>query len=737
MAVALVRPEILYAWHGPSLCITNPQGECGDDQPLAGYYFQETRFLRTIRVRVNGERPWLCEAASVAPDTLAFTFVHPEISAPGGGGTGQSGDEQKSDARGLPERAIELRLTYRVGIARLDVLLTAVNHARRPVTFDLAWEVDADFADIQEALTSRRQQDAPVDTSSRPGILEVAYRHDRLPYRTTINHDPGWHVAGSGLTATVTLRPQESVEWTVRVVPCAGEPLTDADAGEREELLRRWRDSFTRLESPGNRVVEEILTSNVRDVGSFPLLTGRRDEWLALQAGMPLYPAFFGRDAVTAGWQAALMDCGQALDAALTRLGRLQSDGFDEWRDAEPGRIPYQVRTGPLALLNINPYSAYYADFASPLMFVIALANLYAWTGERASVERHWDAARRILDWARTHGDADRDGYLEYQTRSRAGTKNQGWKDSGDAIVYEDGRAVPSPIATCELQGYWYIAQELMALLSVAMNAPRDAADLHASAAALKARFNEDWWSADDQFFALALDPDKRQVRAVTSNVGHCLATGIIDRKHLPAVVGRMFAPDLFSGWGIRTLSSEHAYYDPLSYHRGTVWAVEQGTIVFGLRRFGFDARAVELSRAMFDLARLYPEYRIPECIGGDSRGARLTPGAYPRANTPQLWNATAFPLIVQSLLGLLPIAPAETLVIDPVLPSWLPDLVVHELRVGAATVSLRFWRKEDGTCTWEVLHKRGTLRIVRQPPPESVTAGAADRLGALLQSIA
>ena len=162
----------------------------------------------------------------------------------------------------------------------------------------------------------------------------------------------------------------------------------------------------------------------------------RRDEWLALQAGMPLYPALFGRDTLTAGWQAAWVDRGASLDASLTKLSRMQSARSNQWRDEEPGRIPYQVRQGPLALLNINPYSAYYADYASPLMFVIALGHLYSWTGDADVIRRHWDAAQRILEWARTYGDKDGDGYLEYETRSQKGTKNQGWKDSGDAIVY-------------------------------------------------------------------------------------------------------------------------------------------------------------------------------------------------------------------------------------------------------------------------------------------------------------
>jgi glycogen debranching enzyme len=197
-----------------------------------------------------------------------------------------------------------------------------------------------------------------------------------------------------------------------------------------------------------------------------------------------------------------------------------------------------------------------------------------------------------------------------------------------------------------------------------------------------------------------------------------------------------MFAPDLFSGWGVRTLSSSHAFYNPLSYHRGTVWAVEQATIVFGLRRFGFDAQALQLTRALFDLARLYPESRVPECVGGYARGERPVPGAYPRANTPQLWNATAFPLLVQTMLGLVPLAATRTLLVDPALPEWAPHVIARDVRVGDATVTLRFWRRADGSSTWKVLDQRGTLHIVRQPAPESLSARWKDRAAGVLESI-
>jgi glycogen debranching enzyme len=737
VTVAVVRPDILYAWKGPSLLVVNTRGECGPDQPLSGYYFREARYLRTLRLEINGEAPWLCEATSVDPESIALTFSHPEITQAGGGGTGQSGDDEEIDAHGIPVRSLDVRMTLRVGVAEMTAALIIVNRARDAVTCDLTWTIGADFADIQEAQSGRREQEAPVDVDVRDGSVDLIYRHPQLPFRAEVGHDPRWTFRHDRLRTTLRLDPQQQEQLILRIVPHSSRNDVGADdVAGREQALEHWRERFARVDVPGNQVFEDALAKNVRDVASFPMLDGQPDEWLALQAGVPLYPAFFGRDGLTAGWQAAYLDRGAALTAALTKLGRMQSTRVDDWRDEQPGRIPYQMRSGPLALLDLNPYSAYYADFASPLMFVISLANAWAWTGDRECVTRHWDTARRILDWAREYGDADRDGFLEYQTRSSKGTKNQGWKDSGDAIIYEDGRPVPAPIATCELQGYWYIAQELMALLAWVMDAPDDARAHRESAAALKERFNRDWWIEDDNFYALALDPKKQQVRAITSNVGHCLATGIIERDRLPAVVGRMFAPDLFSGWGIRTLSTGHAFYNPLSYHRGTVWAVEQATIVFGLRRFGFDARANDLAESLFALAQLYPEYRIPECVGGYARGEAPSPGAYPRANTPQLWNASAFPLVVQTLLGLVPLAAAETLVVDPALPAWIPELILRDLRVGDAKVSLRFWRDEDGASKWEVLHTQGTLRVVRQPAPESLSARWTDRAFAALESI-
>ena len=726
------------AWQGETLLIVNDRGECGDDTVATGLFYREARFLTQLAFKVNGRRPWLCEHGRVSAATLRFTYVHPEIESPDGGGSGSAGDGETLDGDQVPFRALDLLLTHEVAMGRLLSTLNIGNHAEETVQLRVGWLLQADFADLQETTSGNRQQQAEVERIATVNGVQLAYAHASLPYRTVI-HAGGaeWSTTPDGLATTLTLASQEHAELTLSVQPLdCSDTLTVAELARRGQCLTSWQERFTRISIPGNHAAEQVVHRNVAVIGSMPLLRGQEDEWLAAQAGLPLYPGLFGRDTLTAGWQAAFVDQGALLDASLARLGRLQGSEVNDWRDEQPGRLPAQARDGPLARLGLNPFGLYYADFASPLMFVISLAHLYAWRGKREDLERHWDTARRVLDWARTDGDLDGDGYLEYLTRSPQGVKNQGWKDSGRAILDEAGRPVPAPIATAEVQGYWYSAQQLMSILAEVMGAHADAKALRESARELKERFNRDWWIEEQQCVGLAMGPDKRVIDVPASNAGHCLATGIISDEHLPAQAGRLFAPDLFSGWGIRTLSTSHPAYSPLSYHLGSVWPVENATIAFGLRRFGFNDRAVELATAMFELAALYPGSVIPECVGGYSRGERSLPGAYPRANPWQLWNATAIVLLMHTLLGLQPVAPLHLLVVDPVLPAWLPEVRLRGLRLGDASATVRFWRDKHGDSHAELEHVDGKMHLLRQPPLESLRVGIKDRLGALVESV-
>lgn len=720
------------AWCGPSLLVAGRGGELGPSDPLAGYFFREARHLSRLALTIDGSPPWICAEAALSQRVLDVSAVYPERTDFGGGGTDTAVDDEP-DAP-LPLRAIELRWRLVLGPAGLEVELRLENRSPRTQRLVLRWSLAADFADLMEALAGERRQNAEVGVEVVGNGVVLRYGHERVPLATRIEASGAdWRWMDDGLSATVEVGAGEARRYGLAVAPeDALEPALDA--GPRLAALESWRRSITKLRGAAGPL--ETVRQAVADLGSLALLTGEPDEWLAVQAGVPLYPALFGRDAVTAGWQAAMFDQGALLAASLARLGRRQARADDPSREAEPGRIPFQMRTGPLVRLGLEPFDLAYGDFASPLMFVVALAQLFAWRGDVAQLRTHWDTARRVLEWARTRGDRDGDGYLEYETRAPGSPKNQGWKDSGRAILYEDGRPVPAPLATCELQGYWYAAQQLGAMLAAVLGDEGEARALWRAAADLKTRFNRDWWLPEEGFVALALDPDKRPARTIASNAGHCLATGILDAEHAPIVVGRLMARDLFSGWGVRTLSTDHPAYHPLGYHLGSVWAVENATIAFGMRRFGFDARALDLCEALFDLADCYELGRIPECVGGYDRSEWPHPGAYPRANPVQAWNLSALPLLLQTMLGLEPLAPFDLLVTDPVLPVWLPEVTLEDLRVGGATATVRFWRDPDGTSHAEMVRCRGTLRLVRQPPPESLTVGLGARLGSLWENV-
>jgi glycogen debranching enzyme len=734
-----VLADARYAWYGPSLLIATTRGECDESHPLNGYYFREARHLSVLRLELNGGAAWLCADDVTSQHQLDFVFIYPELTRFGGGGTDVGDDASTRDEHGVVYRGIDVRIRERLRFDGVDVTLVLANRSASTAGLEIAWVVDADFADIQEAFARERQQEASVEREPMEHGMRLRYRHPKLDLSTAVRAEGAseWSVANGRLVTRVQLEARTSLETSLAITALDGMPVTD-EQGDARRVRRHqlWRASFTEIDVPRNGAIERIVSNAVSDVAALALLEGEEDEWLAPQAGIPFYPALFGRDALTAGWQAAMLDTGTLTDAALTRVGRMQSDHVDDWRDAQPGRLPYQVRTGPLARLGLNPFGAYYADQASPFMYIVALGHAFAWSGSKTLLTRHWDTASRILDWARDYGDADGDGFLEYHTRSTAGTKNQGWKDSGNAIVYDDGLTVPAPLGTCELQGYWFAAQQVMAALNWALDKREDAVALWESSLDLKRHFNRDWWMEDEGFFALALDAEKRLVRSIASNVGHCLATGIIDDEHVPRVVERLFATDMYSGWGIRTLSAAHPSYSPLSYHLGSVWPVENATIAFGLRRYGFDDRAVMLAGRLFDLGQMYDFGRIPECVGGYARTEFPQPGAYPRANPLQLWNQTAYVLLVHTLLGLQPVAPWHTLVVDPVLPDWLPEITLRNLRVGDARATITFTRDDEGRSRADVEETEGKLRLLRQPPVQSLRATVSDRLAAILRGV-
>lgn len=387
----------------------------------------------------------------------------------------------------------------------------------------------------------------------------------------------------------------------------------------------------------------------------------------------------------------------------LDVLGARQATKRDDYRDAEPGKIMHELRLGELAKLKLVPHTPYYGTADATPLYLITLHTAWLCTGDLGLLRRHLPTAERCLDWIDQYGDRDGDGFQEYATRSSAGLENQSWKDSGDALVYPDGTLVKGPKALCELQGYVYDAWLRMAQIYDALSDGARAAVLRAKAAALFTHFNEAFWDEETGFYAFALDGEKKKVLSVASNPGHCLWSGIVPPERAVRVVARLMQPDMWSGWGIRTLSANHPAYNPYSYQNGAVWPHDNGLIAQGFKRYGYSAETGQVARDVCGAGSFFMLNQLPELYAGLHRDAANFPVQYPGANVPQAWAAGSIFSLVHAILGLQPDAPHKMLYVDPVLPPWLSDVTLRDLHIGDQTFDICF-RQSGGTTQFEVL---------------------------------
>jgi glycogen debranching enzyme len=434
-----------------------------------------------------------------------------------------------------------------------------------------------------------------------------------------------------------------------------------------------------------------------------------------IAAGIPWFVTLFGRDSLIASLQLLPYSPGIAAET-LRLLAELQADHLDKWRDAAPGKILHELRVGEMARSGEIPHTPYYGSVDATPLFLLVLARYVAWTGDLGLFDDLRDHVRRALDWIDHYGDRDGDGYVEYQSDSEHGLINQGWKDSGDAMVDEDGRIATPPIALVEVQAYVYAAKRGVAPLYRARGDSATADRLEREAAELRARFNRDFWVESLGFYAMALEAGKKPLRVVSSNPGHALWCGIADADKAAVVAERIMRGDMYSGWGIRTLSDQSCGYTPIGYHLGTVWPHDNALVAAGLKRYGFVGHARRIFDGIAAAAMNFEHYRLPELFTGFSRARYGAPIRYPVACHPQAWAAGSLPFLLAQLLGLEPDASARRLTVrEPRLPGFAERVELHGLRVGRASVDLRFDRDiehKQAPAAVRVLAVRGELEV-------------------------
>ncbi len=705
--------------------LTDQFGDIHPDSRGLGLYRGDTRILSCSAVRVAGVRPVLLQGSMGGNYRGTIHLTNPSIERDIGTKTGATNP--------LAGRKLGITRERLIAAEALQENLQVVNHSEHEEAFDVEIELADDGADIFEVRGYPR--------TARGSCQPVAVRGSRVTFRYDGLDDVrrSTHVAFSVRPDDVTpssgddhVAPQGWIHlrWSFVLGPGArcdlswvtwategaagGDPPTfpdpprlSADVGAG--AYHAWNRGTTAVQTDH----ELFNLTLLRGLNDLRLLIndGPADGERYVAAGVPWFTTLFGRDAIITALQVLAVRPQVAVET-LAVLAKRQATELDESRDAEPGKILHELRTGEMARTGELPFRPYYGSIDSTPLWLILFGATWEWTGDRELVERFWPNALAALDWIDKWGDRDGDGFVEYERRTDRGLLNQGWKDSFDAIRDRDGHQVETPIALAEVQGYVYEAKRRMAALARVRGDAAHGERLDREADALRGRFNEAFWVEDRRYYAMALDGRKRPADGIGSNAGHCLWTGIVAPEHASAVADRLMSPELFSGWGIRTYASDQPGYNPIGYHTGTVWPHDSSLIAAGLKRYGFHDQANRLVGSVFEAAQRFSEFRLPELFCGFDRDTSPLPVPYPVACSPQAWAAGAPFLFLETMLGLRPHAErGELELFQPHLPDWLGKVTLTNVRVGEAAVDLLFhrWR---GTTSAEVLRKVGDISV-------------------------
>jgi glycogen debranching enzyme len=653
---------------------------------VGGLLHEDTRFVSRWELTVDGRPLSLLKAGDVDYDSAAFFLTN-------------------DDGGGLRANSLAVRRLRLVGGGALEQI-DVFNTGSEPIRFELRLACGADFADLFEVRSAVRDRgesiavDGPAGRAVRfrygvPGFLaETAVKVERSALLDSVTEEVTGQapprVDGADVVWDLELDPRVQLgillKVHVRVNNVAFEPV-HASFGDRIEPasgpLTDWLERIPRLESDG-RLLEDVFRQSVVDLAALRITGDLLGESYVLPAaGLPWFMTLFGRDTLITSLQTLWVGPGLAR-GALHLLGALQGTRVDHFRDEEPGRIMHEVRSGELTLLGEKPHSPYYGTSDATPLWLILLSDYWRITRDDEFVRGRWRNVLAALGWIDDYGDRDGDGYVEYQTNSSQGLGNQCWKDSWDGIQFADGTIPHLPIATAEIQGYVYDAKLRTAELARMVHDDAGLAErLEAEAADLHRRFQDDFWSDErGGYYVVGLDGDKRQIDSLTSNMGHLLWSGIVPLERQRRIADLLLSDALFSGWGVRTLSTEDRGYNPIGYHAGTIWPHDNAIVALGLAEAGFREEANRIALAQLEAAA-FTGFRLPEVFAGFERRISRFPVPYPTACSPQAWATGAPFLFVQAMLGLRP--RDGRLTVDPCVPEELGRIVIRRLHACGA----------------------------------------------------
>jgi glycogen debranching enzyme len=704
----VVGPPLVTINRGGTFVLSEMDG-CIAASTDQGMYSRDTRYVSSYAIFANGEQWVLQNSGTLAYYASRTYLTNPKILT-------EYNEIEAGTVSLILDRAVSEGIHEDFDIH---------NYGMQRVRFSLELSLRTDFADIFEVKAKRLVRKGNVSTEWRPETSELinAYEHNEFKrwVVTRLTHSGCAAQYSNGrISFLVDLEPRGSWHTCCQHQFLGGETqpkmprrcvhiLRNAKSPIERELSK-WREVTTSVTS-SNEDVYRLFRQSVDDMAALrlPRMCLEPNEFIPA-AGVPWFVAVFGRDSLIVSLQ-NLMVYPDFARGALSVLGKWQASEVDDYRDAQPGKILHEMRFGELAERKLIPHTPYYGTADATALYLITLCEAWKWLGDDKLFLQHQEVAEKCLEWIDRYGDLDGDGLQEYQTRSPQGYENMAWKDAGDSVMYPDGTPVRGPKALCELQGYTYDAWLRMAEAFQYFGRVEDAARLRRKAEDLRQRFEQLFWCEETGFYAYTLDGEKRQVQTIASNPGHLLWSGIVSRERAARVVARLMEPDMWSGWGIRTLSSENPAYNPYSYQNGSVWPHDNGIIAMGFRNYGFAKEAAMIARDISEAASYFVFYRLPELYAGTKREPGAFPVQYLGANVPQAWAAGGVFHLLRAILGLNADAHKKTLYVDAVLPHWLPDITLHDLRVGGSKVTLRFWT-DNGVTRHEVLSCDGELHV-------------------------
>jgi glycogen debranching enzyme len=688
-------------------------GGCAVDGQVnsVGLFARDTRFLSRLELQVAGRPPILLSSSADKGFALSVLATNPGL-------------------ENIPAETLGIKREMVLNGGLFETI-EITNYGMEPIALAVSLSFDADFADLFEVRGAKRpargkflrpiaqqrhwlEGEGPVPSEVVMAYLGV----DGVVLEARLEFQKRTPDRYMGQTAIwdLELNSHQSTTLSYRLSTYReGQPVsnvpTPVNLGQARaaELLeeQEWQQQVTQIRSEKN-TFNSLIDRAEQDIY---LLRQSFDQGKALSAGVPWFSTLFGRDSLIAASQTLILNP-QIAKETLEILAHYQGKQEDAWRDEQPGKILHEIRFGEMARCGEIPHTPYYGTVDATPLWLMLYAEYYAWTADRDTIDKLWSNALAAMNWI-DRELKEGNGYLSYRRKSKNGLDNQGWKDSGNCIVNAKGEMAKGSIALSEVQGYVYAAKVRLAQLARHRGEEFLADRWEQEAKALKQRFNRDFWMADLDFCALALDGEGVAVDSITSNPGHCLGLGILTPDHAYSTAERLRAPDMFNGWGIRTLSSLCPAYNPMGYHIGSVWPHDNSLIAMGLRSLGLIDQALEIGQALIDMTRMQPYGRPPELFCGYERYEDSTPVQYPVACSPQAWATGSLFQLVQMMVNLVPDAPGNYLrIIDPALPPSISFLSLKNLRVGTTLLDLEFERSGRST-SCRVSKKRGNLRVV------------------------